>query len=161
MQTGLALRNADFSSVRNLAIDETSRTRGHDYVTLAADAEARAMLFVTKDRDAETIKRLAEDLRLHGADPEAIDSVSTAPDLKGLRWKLLRDYASLPAASRADVDDLLTCLATRRTARASVYREQLREILDRKQINVVPRLLKQRSTNVMRSKAEPMKGSPR
>lgn len=34
----LAVAQADRSSVRALAIDETSRARGHDYVTIAADA---------------------------------------------------------------------------------------------------------------------------
>ncbi len=34
----LALAQADFSEVHELAIDETSRARGHDYITLAADA---------------------------------------------------------------------------------------------------------------------------
>ena len=37
------------------------------------------------------------------------------------------------------------------------YREQLREILKRKQIHVVSALLAQWRTNVMRSKVEPMK----
>jgi transposase len=44
-----------------------------------------------------------------------------------------------------------------RTARAWVYREQLREVLDCKQINVVSAMLAQWCTNVMRSKVEPMK----
>jgi len=42
-------------------------------------------------------------------------------------------------------------------ARAWLYREQLREILDRKQINVVSAMLKRWCTNVKRSKVEPMK----
>jgi len=199
----LALSQADFSGVTHLAIDETSRARGHDYVTLAADAapERRAVLFVTEGRDAGTIKRLADDLLAHGADIDAIQSVSidmspafikgcrdhlpearitfdkfhvvahasqaldetrrleqkTTPDLKGLRWTLLRNYADLGATARAELDALLARLTTRRTARAWVYREQLREILERKQINVVAGLLWQWCTNVMRSKVEPMK----
>jgi transposase len=197
----LALAEADFSGVRSLAIDETSRARGHDYVTLAADAERRAVLFVTEGREAEAIRRLADDLVAHGGDPEAIDTVSidmspafikgcaeslpdtritfdkfhviahaskaldktrrieqkTTPGLKGLRWKLLRDYGSLSDTGRAEVDDLLVKLTTKWTARAWVYREQLREILDRKQINVVSAMLWQWCTNVMRSKVEPMK----
>jgi hypothetical protein len=32
---------ADFGDATKLAVDETSRARGHNYVTLAADAEAR------------------------------------------------------------------------------------------------------------------------
>ncbi len=51
----------------------------------------------------------------------------------------------------------LARLTTQRTARAWVYREQLREILDRKQIHVVSGLLRQWCTNVMRSKVAPMK----
>ena len=50
---------ADHSDVTALAIDETSRARGHSYVTLAADADARRVLFVTEGRDAKTIKGLA------------------------------------------------------------------------------------------------------
>ena len=48
---------ADFSDVKALAIDETSRARGHDYITLAADALERRVLFVTEGRDAKTIER--------------------------------------------------------------------------------------------------------
>ena len=197
----LALEQADFSEVKALAIDETSRARGHDYVTLAADARRRAVIFVTEGRGAETIEELAADLRAHGAQPEAIESVSidmspayvkgvsehlpnaritfdkfhvvahastaidrtrrieqrTDSELKGLRWTLLKDRASLGLEARAELDALLSQMTTKRTARAWLYREQLREILDRKQINVVRDLLKQWCTNVMRSKVEPMK----
>ena len=197
----LALQDADFSAVTSLAIDETSRARGHDYVTLAADPERRAVLSVTEGCEAEAVRRLADDLAAHGADLESIDSVSidmspayikgcgdslpnaritfdkfhviahastavdktrrieqkTTPGLKGLRWKLLRDYGGLSHAGRAEVDVLLGKLTTMRTARAWLYREQLREILGRKQINVVSAMLWQWCTNVMRSKVEPMK----
>lgn len=197
----LALAQADFSQVKALAIDETSRARGHAYVTLAADAERRAVIFVTEGRGAETVKELAADLRAHAAKAEAIESVSidmspayikgvtehlpnaritfdkfhvvahastaidktrrieqrTDSDLKGLRWTLLKDRASLGDEARAELDALLAHMTTKRTARAWLYREQLREILDRKQINVVRDLLKQWCVNVMRSKVEPMK----
>lgn len=197
----LALAQADFSGVRALAIDETSRCRGHQYVTLAADAEHRAVIFVTEGKDADTIAVLADDLRAHGGDPEAIETVSidmspayikgvtdslpnaeltydkfhviahasTAvdqtrrieqqrdPDLKGLRWVLLKDRARLDHEQQADLDALIAHLTTKRTARAWMYREQLRAILDRKQVHVVGRMLRQWCVNVMRSKVEPMK----
>ena len=196
-----ALEQADFSEVRELAIDETSRARGYDYVTLAADPQRRAVLFVTETREAETIARLAEDLRAHGGDPAAIESVSIDmspaylkgvtehlpntqitfdkfhvvahasqaldltrraeqkrdPSLKGLRWALLKDRDRLSDARRADLDALRAHLTTKRTARAWQYREDLREILQRKQVNVVRAMLSQWCTNVMRSKVEPMK----
>ena len=49
----LAVAQADYGEVRQLAIDETSRARWHDYVTLAADAQRRAVIFVSEGRDAE------------------------------------------------------------------------------------------------------------
>ena len=79
------------------------------------------------------------------------------PSLKGLRWTLLKDRQRLPAAARADLDALISQAATKRTARAWLYREGLRAILDRKQINVVTAMLTQWCTNVLRSKVVPMK----
>jgi transposase len=81
----------------------------------------------------------------------------TDPSLKGLRWTLLKNRARLSPESRADLDDLVAQAITKRTARAWLYRDHLREILGRKQINVVSAMLKQWCTNVMRSKVEPMK----
>ena len=81
----------------------------------------------------------------------------TDPSLKGLRWTLLKHRAHLSGESRADLDALVARATTKRTARAWLYREHLREILGRKQINVVSAMLKQWCTNVLRSKVEPMK----
>jgi transposase len=197
----MALERADFSEVKTLAIDETSRARGHDYVTLAADAARRRVLFVTEGRDAGTIKELAVHLADHGCPPEGIESVSidmspafikgvsealpnaritfdkfhviwhasTAVDkmrrieqrtdksLKGLRWSLLKDRSRLKPEAAADLDALIARMTTVRTARAWSYKEQLREILERKQIHVVRAMLDHWCTCVMRSKVEPMK----
>lgn len=81
----------------------------------------------------------------------------TDPDLKGLRWSLLKDRNNLSDADRADLDALIANVATKRTARAWLYRERLREILERKQINVVSAMLSQWCSDVLRSKVEPMK----
>jgi transposase len=67
---------ADFSDVTALDIDDTSRARGHAYVTLTANAQARRVIFVTEGRDATTIEALADDLEAHGCPPEQITSVS-------------------------------------------------------------------------------------
>jgi transposase len=193
---------ADYSEVKALAIDETSRARGHSYVTLAADADARRVLFVTEGRDAKTIAELAEYLNDHGCPAEdiaqasidmspafiagvsqhlpnaritfdkfhVIGHASTAVDqmrrieqrtdksLKGMRWTLLKDTAKLKPEAAADLDALIAKMTVKRTARAWVYKEQLREILDRKQVNVVRAMLDRWCTCVMRSKVEPMKG---
>lgn len=72
----LALAAADFSQVKALAIDETSRARGHDYITLAVDAIERRVLCVTEGRGAQTIECLAADLEARGCAPANIESVS-------------------------------------------------------------------------------------
>ena len=79
------------------------------------------------------------------------------PQLKGLRWTLLRNPGSLSPGWRADLDALGAQVAGKRTARAWLCREQLRAILSRRQINVVKAMLRQWRTNVNRSKVEPMK----
>jgi transposase len=197
----LALAQADYSQVRELAIDETSRARGHDYITLAADAAQRRVLAVTEGRSADAVAALVEELASRGCPAEQVDSVSidmspafirgcaehlpnarvtfdkfhviwhasTAVDkmrrieqrrersLKGMRWALLKDRTRLSAAASADLDALIARMATVRTARAWLYKERLREILARKQINVVRAMLRHWCTCVMRSKVEPMK----
>lgn len=192
---------ADHSQVTALAIDETSRARGHSYVTLAADAHARRVLFVTEGRDAKTIKELASYLEDHGCPVENITQTSidmspafisgiskhlpnaritfdkfhiighasaavdkmrrieqkTDKSLKGMRWTLLKDTTKLKPEAAADLGALIAKMTVKRTARAWSYKEQLREILERKQINVVRAMLEHWCLCVMRSKVEPMK----
>jgi transposase len=196
-----AVAAADYSEVRQLAVDETSKAKGHDYVTLFADAEERRVLFVAEGNEAATVAAFSANLRSHHGKPTQIESVSmdmwpafirgvedqfpnaqitydkfhviahaseaidkmrrleqkTDPSLKGLRWVLLKDRSKLQRSQRTELDELLTHMTTKRTARAWLYREQLREILTRKQPNVVRALLKQWCTNVMRSKVDPMR----
>jgi len=197
----LALAQADFSTVHELAIDETSRARGHDYITLAADAVERRVLAVAEGRSVETVETIAGELAGHGCMPDQVSSVSIdmSPafikgcgeafpnagitfdkfhviwhanfaldkmrrieqradrSLKGMRWSLLKDRARLTPEAGADLDALIARMTTVRTARAWLYKEQLREILERKQINVVRAMLQHWCTCVMRSKVEPMK----
>ena len=189
--------------MKSIAIDETSRHRGQDYITVFADADERKVIFVDEGHGSGTIANFATELLLHGSGPDRIESAcidmspayirgvtdylpnakitfdkfhiianaSTALDrmrvieqrtdaslkVKGLRWALLRDRNNLNPQQRADLDALVIEVVSKRTARAWVYREQLRAILNRKQIHVVRRMLHQWCTNVNRSKVEPMK----
>ncbi len=79
------------------------------------------------------------------------------PSIKGLRWALLKGRSKLKASQRAELDTFLAQMTTKRTARAWHYREQLRQILTRKQPHVVRALLNHWCTNVLRSKVTPMK----
>lgn len=73
---GLALAEADTSAVARLAVDETSRAKGHDYITLFADADVRKVLSVAEGHGADTVASFAEDLIVDGSDPAAIEPVS-------------------------------------------------------------------------------------
>jgi hypothetical protein len=81
----------------------------------------------------------------------------TDKSLKGMRWSLLKDRSRLQPKAAADLDALIARVTTVRTARAWFYKERLREILERRQINVVRAMLARWCTCVMRSKVEPMK----
>lgn len=70
-----ARERADFSDVRAIGVDETSRRRGHNYVTVFADAKKRRVLFATAGKDAGTVRSFREDLEAHGGRPEQIEEV--------------------------------------------------------------------------------------
>ena len=67
---------ANFSEVEKVGVDETSRRKGHVYVTLFADIEESKVLFVTEGKDHETVTRFKEDLVAHGGDPTKVTDFS-------------------------------------------------------------------------------------
>ena len=78
---------ADYSAVTSLAIDETSRARGHQYVTIAADADERRVVFVGEGRAAQVVAELADHLDSHSCPPSQIRQVSidmSAAYIKGV-----------------------------------------------------------------------------
>ena len=81
----------------------------------------------------------------------------TDKSLKGMRWTLLKDTAKLKPEAAVDLDALIAKMTVKRTTRAWSYKEQWREILERKQINVVRAMLAHCCNCVIRSKVEPMK----
>lgn len=71
-----ARRQTDYSKVTQLGVDETSRAKGHDYVTLFVDLSARRTVFVTEGKDAETISAFIQDFKTHQGSPTNITDVS-------------------------------------------------------------------------------------
>ena len=67
---GKAFRKDDQQSVNKIGIDETSSKKGHDYVTLAADLDARRVLFATPGKDESTINRFKQHFDSKGGKPE-------------------------------------------------------------------------------------------
>ena len=63
----------DMSAVRYVGIDETSVKRGHEYITVVHDLDAKRLLFATPGRDHTTLQAFAQDLRAHGGEPDRIE----------------------------------------------------------------------------------------
>jgi transposase len=66
----------DFSHVERVGVDETAAARGQDYISVFVDLDAHRVLFATEGRDADTVARFADDLKVHGGYPEAVAAVS-------------------------------------------------------------------------------------
>jgi transposase len=71
-----AIRETDFGIVTQLGIDETSRRKGHNYITVAVDLILKRVVFVTKGKNAETIKKIANELDSRGSSPDLVTQVS-------------------------------------------------------------------------------------
>ncbi len=70
-----ARAEADFSKVTAVGVDETSRRRGHNYISvfMDLDKEHSRVLFATEGKDARTVEAFKQDLEAHGGQAEQID----------------------------------------------------------------------------------------
>ncbi len=57
---GLTYQSDNTSSVTQLGFDETSRRKGHQYVTIAVDLEERRVIHVVEGKDAKTIEDIKD-----------------------------------------------------------------------------------------------------
>ena len=64
----------DLSGLTTLGVDETSRAKGHNYITvfMDLDQERRRVVFATEGKDAETIGEFREDLEAHGGQAQQV-----------------------------------------------------------------------------------------
>jgi transposase len=66
----------DFTELKSIGVDETSKRKHHDYITLFVDLKKRKTIFITEGKSSETVKDFKEDLELHGGNANAIENVS-------------------------------------------------------------------------------------
>lgn len=71
-----ALANNDYSQLKTVGMDETSKRKGHDYSTLFVDLDQRRTIFITDGKDHKTVRAFVNDLKEHRANPEHITDVS-------------------------------------------------------------------------------------
>lgn len=73
---GVARSHASYENVTAIGVDETSISKGHNYVTIVADMENRRTIYATEGRGGEVLGSFVEDLAAHGGSVEKIKQVS-------------------------------------------------------------------------------------
>jgi len=71
-----ARKYEDFVHIDTVGMDETSRAKGHDYVSLFVDLKEKRTIFVAEGKDHSTVSKFAEDLVQHNGNPEIIKDAS-------------------------------------------------------------------------------------
>ncbi len=71
----LAVARMDLASLRRVCIDETAAKRGHNYISLFVDIDARKTVFVTEGRGAGTVAAFADHVDAHNSDASRIKEV--------------------------------------------------------------------------------------
>jgi len=66
----------DFKEITSIGLDETSRAKGHEYITLFVDLMERRTIFITEGKDNTTVQRFAEDFEAHKGNVNNIKNVS-------------------------------------------------------------------------------------
>ncbi len=72
----LALAGNDYRDLKGVGIDETSRRKGHDYITLFVDLLKKRTVFIAEGNDQKTVEAFAEDIKEHNGNPQAVTDVS-------------------------------------------------------------------------------------
>ena len=74
--TEAARQREDYSGVKQIGVDETSKAKGHDYVTLFVDLAEKRTIFVTEGKGSETMTAFTQDFKKHHGNPDDITDVS-------------------------------------------------------------------------------------
>lgn len=70
------LASNDYSDLKIVGMDETSKRKGHDYITLFVDLQKKQTVFIAEGNSQKTVKAFVDDLKVHNATPEQITDVS-------------------------------------------------------------------------------------
>lgn len=70
-----AMSELDVTSVKRIAIDETSSRRGHRYITLFVDVDRKVVLFATEGKGMDTLEHFKGHLAEKGVAADAIQEV--------------------------------------------------------------------------------------
>lgn len=71
-----AMEERDLSEVKRIGFDETSKKKGHDYVSCFIDLDSSDLLHVVEGKDAEVVGEFVLEAQNQGLDPKNITDVS-------------------------------------------------------------------------------------
>ena len=71
-----ARQEENFENIDAIGLDETSRAKGHEYITLFVDLKERRTIFITEGKDNLTVARFAYDFQNHNGSIKNIKDVS-------------------------------------------------------------------------------------
>jgi transposase len=71
-----ALESEDYSHITAVGMDETSRTKGHNYITLFVDMLKRKTVYVAEGKDHKTVEKFVDALESHKGDRNQIKDAS-------------------------------------------------------------------------------------
>ena len=74
--TEAARKQEDYSEVTRIGVDETSKAKRHDYVSLFVDLGGRRTIFVAEGKGSETMTAFTQDFKEHHGNPADITDVS-------------------------------------------------------------------------------------
>lgn len=74
--TETARQREDYSGVKQIGVDETSKAKGHDYVSLFVDLAEKRTIFVAEGKGSETMIAFVKDFKECHGNPHDITDVS-------------------------------------------------------------------------------------
>ena len=72
-----AREDVDLSKLTRVGLDETSKSKGHKYVTCFVDMDEKKTVYVAEGKDNKTVVEFVDDLKKHQGSPESITDVSS------------------------------------------------------------------------------------
>jgi len=69
-----ARSNEDFSEVQSVGVDETSRAKGHNYVSVFVDLDNSKVIHVCEGKDSEAITSFKDDYENHNGSAEKVNN---------------------------------------------------------------------------------------
>ena len=71
-----AREGEDYSDIDTIGIDETSKSKNHDYISLFVDLKKRRTLFIAEGKGSQTVKEFSEDFEIHKGKVNHIKDIS-------------------------------------------------------------------------------------